>query len=86
MATYEQIVRETDRFTAMDSQGRPWTVVESTTYQVRIGFVAKPHAPVEISKAYALMDERALLSRESGEYQTMDGRLRLTRSPALALG
>ncbi|MBU1441104.1 MAG: hypothetical protein KKC85_10050 [Gammaproteobacteria bacterium] len=80
MATYEKIVRETDRFSAADSEGKSWTVVEQTTFEARVGFVAKPHPPVELSRAYSLADGQALMARGRGEFQTQDGRLRLTRT------
>ena len=73
-------MRETDRFKTVDAEGRSWSVVEETTFEVRVGFVAKAHAPVEVGRTYRLNDGVALIPRGSGEFQTQDGKLRLTRT------
>lgn len=79
MATFEKVIRETGRFQAVDTNGREHVVVEHTTFEVRLGFIAKPYPPVDIGRAYSLEDGRALVQGDVDEFQTLDGRLRLTR-------
>jgi hypothetical protein len=76
MATYEKVIRETGRYHVMDAEDREATVVEYTTYFLRVS-LHKTYSPKVGGVAYRLLDGRLVNRTHAGHFDTSDGLCRL---------
>lgn len=72
MATYEKVIRETGRFHVVDAEDREGTVVEYTTYFLRVS-LHKAYSPKIAGVAYRLLDGRLVNRTHAGHFDTSSG-------------
>ncbi|MGJ7613703.1 MULTISPECIES: hypothetical protein [unclassified Variovorax] len=72
MATYEKVTRETARFDVVDANDRQGTVVEYTTFFLRIS-LHKQYSPMVGGVTYQLLDGRPVHRTHGGHFDTSNG-------------
>lgn len=72
MATYEKVTRETARFGVVDANDCQGTVVEYTTFFLRIS-LHKQYSPMVGSVTYQLLDGRPVHRTHGGHFDTSNG-------------
>lgn len=72
MATYEKVIRETARFDVVDANDCQGTVVEYTTFFLRIS-LHKQYSPMVGSVIYQLLDGRPVHRTHGGHFDTSNG-------------
>lgn len=72
MATYEKVIRETARFDVVDANDCQGTVVEYTTFFLRIS-LHKQYSPMLGSVTYQLLDGRPVHRTHGGHFDTSNG-------------
>lgn len=72
MATYERVIRETGRFPVVDANDCQATVVEYTTFFLRVS-LHKQYSPKVGGVAYQLLDGRLVNRTRAGHFDTGNG-------------
>lgn len=72
MATYEKVIRETGRFNVVDADDREGTVVEYTTYFLRLS-LHKSYSPKVADVSYRLLDGQRVNRTRAGHFDTGNG-------------
>jgi hypothetical protein len=72
MATYEKVIRETARFQVVDADDRQSTVVEYTTFYLRVS-LHKAYGPKVAGVSYQLLDGRVVNRMQAGHFDTGNG-------------
>ncbi|CAA2106149.1 hypothetical protein [Variovorax paradoxus] len=67
MATYEKVIRETGRFKVVDADDRQSTVIEYTTFFLRVS-LHKEYSPKVGEISYRLADGRAVNRTQGGQF------------------
>ncbi|MGJ7527482.1 hypothetical protein [Variovorax sp. GB1P17] len=73
MATYEQVIRETDRIEVIDAFDHRNTVIECRAYFERVS-ITKHYQPVCRQVSYRLADGRPVRRTHKAYFDTEDGR------------
>ncbi|SEK07221.1 MULTISPECIES: hypothetical protein [unclassified Variovorax] len=72
MATYERVIRETGRFNVVDAEDRQSTVIEYTTFFLRVS-LHKEYSPKKGDVSYRLADGRAVNRTQGGHFDVGNG-------------
>ena len=72
MATYEKVIRETARFDVVDANDCEGTVVEYTTFFLRVS-LHKQYMPMVVSVNCQLLDGRFVHRTHGGHFDTSNG-------------